>query len=478
MEDRIPMTIQTNLTPISFLIWNTQGAGNQAFVSALKEVVRCNKPTVIALMETHMDGEYAESLLPKIGFNGHLRVDAEGFSGGIWLYWKREIINVGPINKSTQYLTVEISRNCEEPWFFTAIYANARSAKKNELWQFLKDFAQTHNKPWMLSGDFNDTRFGWERNVYSAETSRRTSLFNAWVGEMELIELEFSDPSHTWARGVAEESRKSARLDSTLCNSDWGLRFSDATVKHLPAIQSDHCPLLISPNGFSPLNVLNKPFRFQAAWLTHEKFQEFVHSKWSNDKPLTEALSSLSNDLQIWNKEKSLAINYNISLIKLEGKLRHELDETLFQEELLWYQRARVDWIKDGDRNTSFFHLSTIIKSWKNKIVALKDDQGTWITNSSDVKEHIMKYFQALYQEDKDQHGERLPMHCFPQLLDRWDVIITHCYREANFAADWCANKGINQATPIQVFDSPPSDLVYIINADALGIAWSRGIAM
>lgn len=213
---------------------------------------------------------------------------------------------------------------------------------------------------------------------------------------MELIELEFSGPSHTWACGLSEDTRKSARLDRSLCNADWSTRFSNASVKHLPAIQSDHCPLLISPNGFAPISALNKPFWFQAAWMTHEQFDDFVKNKWSNEIPLVPFLKTFSHELQSWNKEvfhnifqkkrelfariggiqKKLAFNHDRGLIKLEGKLRRELDEVLYREELLWYQKSRADWIKNGDRNTSYFHLSTVVRRWRNKIVALKDDQG------------------------------------------------------------------------------------------------------
>ncbi|KAL2922450.1 Protein YABBY 2 [Bienertia sinuspersici] len=95
----------------------------------------------------------------------------------------------------------------------------------------------------------------------------------------------------------------SARIDHVFCNSAWATRFDQASMKHLPTIQSDHCPLLISSNGFAPLSSINKPFRFQAAWMTHENFQEFIQSNWASNSPLIPALEALSNDLQQWNKE-------------------------------------------------------------------------------------------------------------------------------------------------------------------------------
>lgn len=39
------------------------------------------------LVETHMGGECATKLSSTIGYGGHTRVDADGFPGGIWVYW-------------------------------------------------------------------------------------------------------------------------------------------------------------------------------------------------------------------------------------------------------------------------------------------------------------------------------------------------------------------------------------------------------
>ena len=39
---------------------------------------------------------------------------------------------------------------------------------------------------------------------------------------------------------------------------------------------------------------------------------------------------------------------------KMKG-LETELENLLKNEELMWRQRARVDWLKVGDYNTSFF---------------------------------------------------------------------------------------------------------------------------
>ena len=49
------------------------------------------------------------------------------------------------------------------------------------------------------------------------------------------------------------------------------------------------------------------------------------------------------------------------NLPKLEWKLRNELDVILQLEELLWFQHSHEDYIVLGDRNTNFYHASTIM---------------------------------------------------------------------------------------------------------------------
>ena len=42
-----------------------------------------------------------------------------------------------------------------------------------------------------------------------------------------------------------------------------------------------------------------------------------------------------------------------------------------------------------GDRNTSFYHLSTLTRRKRNHIASVKDDMGEWITSEREV----MKFF-------------------------------------------------------------------------------------
>ncbi|XP_074313591.1 uncharacterized protein LOC141648774 [Silene latifolia] len=208
MSDRIP-NLMPNVPPITCMVWNIQGTGNRNKIAALKEVVKTYKPSILALVETHMSGDHAENIRKIIGYDGHIGVDVIGFSGGIWVYWKTDLIKVEPVYEHTQFITLEVSRTGGVPWLFTAVNASPDPTNRRALWTELEEFA-------------------------------RTKINH---------ELEFSGPAHTWARGNSLETRQIARLDRALCNIEWGTIHEDASVRHLPAFQSDHCPLLIAPNG-------------------------------------------------------------------------------------------------------------------------------------------------------------------------------------------------------------------------------------
>jgi hypothetical protein len=49
------------------------------------------------------------------------------------------------------------------------------------------------------------------------------------------------------------------------------------------------------------------------------------------------------------------------------------------KEELKWKQKSRELWLWEGDRNSKFFHLSTVIRRHSNRINEIKLDDGSWL---------------------------------------------------------------------------------------------------
>ena len=162
-------------------------------------------------------------------------------------------------------------------------------------------------------------------------------------------------------------------------------------VKHLARINSDHCPLLLSLDS-PPFRNGVKPFRFQPIWLSQEEFPSVVREVWEgNHHSVCNEICEFTNKANVWNREvfgnnfwkkknhvvrilgaeKALARNPSKRLIHLHNFLFGELEKILALEEELWSIKARMNWLIQRERNTTFFHISTLNRRSHNKIVRI-----------------------------------------------------------------------------------------------------------
>ncbi|CAN1318107.1 LINE-1 retrotransposable element ORF2 protein [Linum perenne] len=88
-------------------------------------------------------------------------------------------------------------------------------------------------------------------------------------------------------------------------------------------------------------------------------------------------------------------------MTQIDSKQR-ELNALWHAEEEYWANRASVNWAKLGDRNTRFFHLSTIQRRRRNDITRLKRDDGVWIDEPREVKNHVKNFFHKLFKAPKE----------------------------------------------------------------------------
>lgn len=82
---------------------------------------------------------------------------------------------------------------------------------------------------------------------------------------------------------------------------------------------------------------------------------------------------------------------------RLEKQLIDEYSSILLQEKGFWALKSRINVAAFGDRNTSYFHVNTVVRRQRNKIRCLKDGIGEWIVEEEAVKEHILNGFKRLY---------------------------------------------------------------------------------
>ena len=74
--------------------------------------------------------------------------------------------------------------------------------------------------------------------------------------------------------------------------------------------------------------------------------------------------------------QKAMALRPNAQHVKLEKMLHQELDSILNQERDIWALKSRVNWLVYGERNTAFFHVTTLVRRKRNRIDAIKNTVG------------------------------------------------------------------------------------------------------
>ena len=88
--------------------------------------------------------------------------------------------------------------------------------------------------------------------------------------------------------------------------------------------------------------------------------------------------------------------------------LKRQLAEAYKREEIFWSQKARVKWLTEGDKNTSFFHASVMSRKRQNKLRVLQKKTGEWCNTEGEICEEVVDYFQHLFTSDNPTEFEEI----------------------------------------------------------------------
>lgn len=79
-----------------------------------------------------------------------------------------------------------------------------------------------------------------------------------------------------------------------------------------------------------------------------------------------------------------------------EGRIINHLEERCKKEEILWKQKSRVNWLREGERKTWFFHNAMIQHRQSNKIFSLKYDEGNRSKQHEEMEGILVNHFRDL----------------------------------------------------------------------------------
>lgn len=76
---------------------------------------------------------------------------------------------------------------------------------------------------------------------------------------------------------------------------------------------------------------------------------------------------------------------------------KRNLGATLMKKELHWKQRAKQFWLKEGDKNTRFFHNMASARRKINSIKRLQRDDGSWASVINSIRVVVKDYYERIF---------------------------------------------------------------------------------
>ncbi|KAL0399728.1 UNVERIFIED_CONTAM: hypothetical protein Sradi_2316100 [Sesamum radiatum] len=272
-----------------------------------------------------------------------------------------------------------------------------------------------------LNWDFNEILDNSEKRGGPLRPNWQIRNFRQALTACDLHDIGCTGDLFTWSNRQLAPYTVYERLDRAVANIGWSQLYPEASVSHLPQTCSDHKALLISlVTRVECLQKWSRPWRFEAAWLQSDQCEKVVTDGWDvclgdiRTGGIADRLASCQQHLKRWNHQVFKVDRNRIQLLEdrlhslLSGpitqqsqeessQIRKEIEGLVSKEETKWRQRSKDVWLREGDRNTSFFHRRASNRFQSNLIRKLKGDDDEWVTSEEGIRQCISSHFQRVY---------------------------------------------------------------------------------
>ncbi|XP_071714436.1 uncharacterized protein [Rutidosis leptorrhynchoides] len=214
----------------------------------------------------------------------------------------------------------------------------------------------------------------------SSFITKSMSEFHECVSEIEVDDISWSGLNFTWNQTPGKTTGIMKKLDRVMGNVEFIEKFPSATSVFMPFLMSDHSPMILT---FPDLvKAKPRPFKFYNYLTTKAGFLPIVNNMWKTEvnrhamycvvtklKSLKKPLRKLNYEQgNLFEKVKKLKVELervqeavvrdpsNVDLREEEAMYVKAYKEAIIDEELFLKQKSKIEWLKEGDQNSKFFH--------------------------------------------------------------------------------------------------------------------------
>ena len=111
--------------------------------------------------------------------------------------------------------------------------------------------------------------------------------------------------------------------------------------------------------------------------------------------------------------------------------------------------KIKIQWLRDGDKNTRFFHSKATQRRQRNYIKGLYDEKGQWCTHPSRVVDIVIKFYQKLFTSSETVNLD--------EILEQIPIVVTE-EMNSELLKEFIAEKVENALKQMAPLKSPGQD--------------------
>ncbi|XP_028074446.1 uncharacterized protein LOC114276808 [Camellia sinensis] len=390
-----------------------RGFNNPHRLKEVKKFLLNEDIKILGILETKIKALNEQEIFSGVNNWPFLTNSQPTKTGRICVCWDPAFCKVTLLSASDQYIFCEVHEFSSDNMFkICFVYADNKPDIRKEFFEFMATTSHLQSKtPIMFLGDFNAIRYPYEKSGGSVSWSRVKEEFNSYILKSELVDLSYGGCQFTWANKRTSVDYIATKIDRVLVNEAWLDTFPASFATFLPSGISDHSPAVV--NVSDKKSSFKKPFKYLDFWADHKDFNSVVSRVWNQyiygvpTYRVCQKLRYLKPELKALNKKDFSDITTRVQTSK--GKLfsaqckldkdpsnceLQKIERTIFKqhvdllavEESLALQKSCVQWLSQGDRNSSFFFKTIKGNINRGKILNLELMDGQKSSKIEDIQ--------------------------------------------------------------------------------------------